>query len=164
VEPAIPEWYYAHIYARRMGVTALKSKMSVDTHEAFKISHRYATSGYYPIIVTGTDARSKVVSLQLVAFIKRPGDSATQGSILSPPADSGGNAKSTGGGMFPWLKYAWPTYGVVSVMALSFWLGERREFLQLMKIPGTQAFVSSMNCGTYRRALSCRHVTASLCR
>jgi hypothetical protein len=113
-----------------------KSNMSIDTHEAFKISHRYAASGYYPIIVTGTDARSRVVTLQLVAFIRRPGDSATQGSILSPPAGSDGNATlASGGDKFPWLKYAWPTYGVVSVMALSFWLGERREFLQLMKTP-----------------------------
>jgi hypothetical protein len=32
-----------------------------------------------------------------------------------------------------WLKFIWPAYGVVILMAVSFWLGEREELIDLKR-------------------------------
>jgi hypothetical protein len=110
-----------------------KSTMTVPSHEPFKISHRYSDRGYYRIVVTGADAKKRTVALQLVAYIRKPGDPATNGNILNPSTSSRGTGNMPqGGGNFRWLVYAaLPTYVVVVVMVFSFWLGERREFLEL---------------------------------
>jgi hypothetical protein len=106
--------------------------LTVPSNDPFKIQHTYKTSGYYPVVVQGIDASQRTVMIQLVAFIKKPGDAATKGSIL--PTQKGPNDRGSGGlSKFKWLLYAWPTYAIIVVMVGSFWLGERRELLMLTK-------------------------------
>jgi hypothetical protein len=61
-----------------------------------------------------------------VAFIRRPGDAPISGAILSDNSGQGGSSSR-----LHWLAYIWPTYLIVAAMVISFWLGERREFLVL---------------------------------
>jgi hypothetical protein len=104
------------------------STQSVPGQDDFEIRHRYATSGYFKIVVTSKDAKGQTALLQLAALVKQPGAAGTIGSIVSgaPPVST------QHGQSFRWLWIAWPTYGVISLMAVSFWLGERREYLQLI--------------------------------
>ncbi|MCA9325829.1 hypothetical protein KDA23_07290 [Candidatus Saccharibacteria bacterium] len=106
------------------------SYFKVQNHNSFTIIHSYSEPGYYPIVVTASDARGRTVSLQLAALIKLPGASGTIGSITNPTPPQGSTDNS---GIGRWMWLAWPTYLVVSLMAASFWLGERREILQLVK-------------------------------
>ncbi|HSH56238.1 MAG TPA: hypothetical protein VK983_05455 [Candidatus Limnocylindrales bacterium] len=92
------------------------------------IQHQYKERGYYPVRVADSDSSRRTASLQLVALIREPSDPAISGSILGPD-----DAAPTGGQRFGWLSYAWPTYAVILIMLASFWLGERREYLKLMK-------------------------------
>lgn len=107
-----------------------ESTMSVTDSDEFGISHKYEESGYYTIIVSATDASNRNASLQLLALIKKPGQPLMGGSLLPPP--NGGSNDSQ------WLMYVWPTYAVVVAMLVSFWLGERREYLELTKKPRTK--------------------------
>jgi hypothetical protein len=104
------------------------SDLSVLDHNQFTIKHHYDQTGYYTILVTGRDAKGREAHLQLAALIKKPGALGTINSILS-----GGNSSQSGGAnSFRWLLVAWPAYAVIALMIVSFWLGERREFLQLI--------------------------------
>ncbi|HEX8182690.1 MAG TPA: hypothetical protein VF575_03750 [Candidatus Saccharimonadales bacterium] len=103
------------------------SDKTVSSHDAFKMVHTYTDSGVYIISVQGTDANKRTTSMQLVAFIRKPGDKPISGAIIPPvgpvgPQDNG----------FGWLQLAWWTYVIVAIMIASFWLGERREFLKLV--------------------------------
>ncbi len=107
-----------------------ESSMTIPRDETVRIEHRYTDRGYYPISVTSTDARRHTVSLQLAAFIRTPGETATRGNVIGPVANSR-QTQSTQEST--WLRYVWSTYAVVAIMVLSFWLGEQREYLMLMK-------------------------------
>jgi hypothetical protein len=96
------------------------------------IRHTYTASGYYKINVHGTDADGRTVSIQLAALVKKPGARGTIGSIIN---ESSGPTAPAPGSSFSWLLLAWPTYVVISVMAISFMLGERREYLRMTHRP-----------------------------
>lgn len=105
------------------------SELVRTTDEPFAIEHTYVASGQYPVWATITDAAGKEVSLQLAAFIRQSGEQVATGNLAAP-----GNGSTHAGApasSFNWLQYAWPTYAVVGIMVLSFWLGERREYLKL---------------------------------
>jgi hypothetical protein len=102
------------------------SNMKVPNNDAFTITHHYEKPGYYTILVKATDAQERKVSLQLVALIRRPSDAPISGAILSDGSGQDGSSSR-----LHWLVYIWPTYLIVAAMVISFWLGERREFLVL---------------------------------
>jgi hypothetical protein len=102
------------------------SQTAVPGHEQFVIQHNYANIGYYTVLVTGEDRNGTTTHLQLAALIKKPGTLGTIGSIVSGGPETGPEVPN-----YKWLLVAWPAYVVVGLMVLSYWLGERREFLQL---------------------------------
>jgi hypothetical protein len=106
-----------------------KSSMVVPNNAEFTISHHYERRGYYPINITGVDAEHHTITIQLAAYVKEPGDPAIGSTSFITPTSTTINTPSKS---YAWLTYAWPSYGVVAVVAASFWLGERREFLQLV--------------------------------
>jgi hypothetical protein len=103
------------------------TQLKITGHDEFEISHRYANPGYYPILVAASDSSGDTAHLQLIALIKLPGALGTIGSIISGRGDPSTISVPD----FHWLFVAWPIYTVIALMILSFWLGERREFLQL---------------------------------
>jgi hypothetical protein len=106
------------------------SGFSIANHDEFEINHTYDRPGYYTVFITGKDALGKETHLQLLALIKLPGALGTIGSIISGKGDSQAPPLN-----FRWLLVAWPAYLVIALMVLSFWLGERREYLQLIGRP-----------------------------
>lgn len=122
-------------YSVRVNWGDSKSTTKHVTDESpFSVTHRYRTPGYYPIVVTATDSQGRVAVVQLAGLIKNPGAAGTIGSILAPPT-----VTTTQGPSFwqshRWLLVAWPAYLLVLLMTVSFWLGERREYLLLVR-PG----------------------------
>jgi hypothetical protein len=105
--------------------------LSVPSHKPFTISHSYQNPGYYPVMVRGNDAAGRTVSLQLVAFVKHAGGSNAINDIVNSQRKPVSSQTATG--IKKWLWVAWPTYTVVSLMAVSFWLGEQRQVLQVVK-------------------------------
>lgn len=96
-------------------------------------SHTYNKAGgyhgSYAPIFTATDTDGQQTSLQLLAIVtNRPTPvtaSAYGGSTLSGLAAAGGRNV----GRF--IKYVWPSYLVIVLMLISYWLGERREYYVL---------------------------------
>jgi hypothetical protein len=103
------------------------SQLRIGGHDEFEINHAYEQPGYYPIFITATDSIGNEAHLQLVALIKLPGALGTIGSIISGHGDAVSPPRD-----FRWLLVAWPAYVVIGLMIFSFWLGERREYLQLI--------------------------------
>lgn len=112
------------------------SAQTIPAAQTVTIRHRYTKAGYYPILVHVTDAKAFATLLQIAAFIKLPG---TAGALFTSPTstDQGwfNNLLSTLVGTKYYLWLAWPTYIVVVLMAVSFWLGERQELHQLAMQP-----------------------------
>ncbi len=96
----------------------------------FTVSHVYAKpggyNGYYPIKVRGVDAAGQAAFLQVMAVVASPTGVAV--TSVEPPLFSNFPVIRTVG---HWLKVAWPAYGIVMLMVVSFWLGERQEYLRL---------------------------------
>jgi hypothetical protein len=108
------------------------SLYSVTSPGALSLMHAYAkVGGYhgsYVVSVTATDAAGAQTSLQLLAIISNPPKGVNA-------LTSGGNQSGSGGfslfgtaNLGRLIDYAWSSYGIVLLMLLSFWLGERREF------------------------------------
>jgi hypothetical protein len=132
------KWTLCYLFGKAPYATTIdwgdssQSHQSVPNHEDFMIRHTYTASGYYKINVDGTDADGRTVSIQLAALVKKPGARGTIGSIIN---ESSGPTAPAPGSSFSWLLLAWPTYVVISVMAISFMLGERREYLRMTHRP-----------------------------
>jgi hypothetical protein len=101
------------------------------------IRHRYDKAGYYPIMITVTDHNGSKRFLQLATRIVNDtsiGDvsavtpNASTQSLILPSSDLANFLSSTK----VWLLVAWPSFLLVSIMAYSFWLGERQEFHLLL--------------------------------
>lgn len=106
------------------------------------ISHRYKKPGYYPVKVTVTDKSGQKRFIQLAALIRKNGSP----DIIQKEGLATGSTTKDGsgglGGLFDltasltnakeWLWLAAPSVGLVSLMAVSFWLGERQELAQLV--------------------------------
>jgi hypothetical protein len=97
----------------------------VSKPQTFTISHTYANSGKYTILVDITDVKGAKTEIQLVAIIK--------GKSLPAATASGSTGGPSRSSYAPWLWLAVPAYSVVALMAVSFWLGEREELRHLAK-------------------------------
>lgn len=94
----------------------------------FSIDHTYKKAGgykgSYTVKFTASDANGTQTYLQLITIVNNP-PSAT--GVTKRPT-SGGFGLTSPDYLRNMLHYVWPGYGVVVLMLLSFWLGERREF------------------------------------
>jgi hypothetical protein len=102
----------------------------------FQITHQYKGQGYYVIKVYATDSGGDQRLLQLATLVKLPG--AVGVISTTNHGSTAGSAKQnplitffagTGG----WLWLAWPSFIIVLLMMLSFWLGERQEYQDLLR-------------------------------
>jgi hypothetical protein len=94
----------------------------------FNISHIYtqpAKNGSYTILINATDQNGNKSFLQLVAIV---GGVKTSSSVFG--SISGGH-----NGLMS-LKTAWQAMGVIGIVIISFWIGERREIYALNRRPG----------------------------
>ncbi|MDB5169050.1 MAG: hypothetical protein JWO41_406 [Candidatus Saccharibacteria bacterium] len=105
--------------------------VSRPTAGSFVFKHTYKkTGGYhgsYAPIFTATDADGQQTALQLLAIVSnRPTPSAAtstdQGNTFS------GMAAISGQNIARYLKYVWPSYFIIVLMLVSYWLGENREY------------------------------------
>jgi len=98
----------------------------------FSVQHVYKKAGgyngYYPIKVTATDAQGRAGFLQVMALV-------TSNKVLPMPTIPGNSFTGflSNGKFDHWLGVAWPAYGIVGLMLVSFWLGERQELIHLMR-------------------------------
>lgn len=104
------------------GSTSLISQASSGS---LSVPHIYKKSennqGSYKIIVTTTDSAGEQTTLQLLAIVNLSNSSMSSVSNISN--------NSAGNGIFSNIdKYIWPSYAIVILMLISFWLGERQEF------------------------------------
>jgi hypothetical protein len=102
----------------------------VSQEEAGKITvnHQYKKAGNrtnssFVIKISGSDSKGRYSYLQLFLIVHPSGVTGFVANTLPP----GPHIKSS------WLKFIWPAYGVVILMAVSFWLGEREELIDLKR-------------------------------
>jgi|SRR5579884_146676 len=79
----------------------------------FYIQHTYQRAGTYQISLQATDSQNKVAFLTVTAIINGQPAIATVANVTKSPANK--------------LLVLWPLYTGVTAVAVSFWLGERRE-------------------------------------
>lgn len=94
------------------------------------LEHRYKKAGGYKgsyvIKITATDNNGANGYAQFITIINNPSPAGVTG--LSRIGGVAGPIATLSSDKFGALiKYAWPSYGVVSLMLTSFWLGELRE-------------------------------------
>jgi hypothetical protein len=89
-------------------------------------THIYTTKAnmrtYFPIIIEVRDARGVKASLQVFAILNDP---TIAGLTKSKPFETTGVYSNI---LLHHLMFAWPAYVLLLVMALCFWLGERRGY------------------------------------
>ncbi len=90
------------------------------------VSHQYKKAGdrtnsSFIVKVSGSDGKGRHSFLQLFLIVHPAGVSGFVANTLP----SGPHIKSS------WFRFIWPAYGVVILMAASFWLGEREELVEL---------------------------------
>jgi hypothetical protein len=103
----------------------------LKTDPLITIKHQYKEPGYYSVVLSVEDSTGSKQTLQLAALINNAKGQSP--FITTPTTSSGaglGNSSNTHNR--DWLILAWPGYITVSLMALSFWLGEKRE-LELIR-------------------------------
>jgi hypothetical protein len=105
------------------------SKQVQNTAGDFDIGHIYEHAGGYKdsftVKVSAADAAGRSAYQQFFVIVVNKHASVTVGNIFSKPPPSFKNDS--------WLWLAWPAYGIILVMTLSFWLGEREELVMLKK-------------------------------
>ncbi|HSX33093.1 MAG TPA: Ig-like domain-containing protein [Candidatus Saccharimonadales bacterium] len=101
--------------------------IQVGNHDQFSLDHSYKASGNYTITLTVTDAAKASSVMQLVAVVQNP--SLASASIISTGQ---GPLASFLNGIRQRLWLIWPSYVVVVLMAIGYWLGEREEYQQLV--------------------------------
>ena len=104
-----------------------QSRMPVARAGSFTVSHVYTSSGYYVIKVYATDSSGGSAMIQLIAYVRdlAAGGTLSQSGPFLPSGLSGLEALFDGANRWLWL--AWPTYITVTLMVVSFWLGERQS-------------------------------------
>ena len=90
--------------------------------------------GSYTVKISTTDAAGNQTFLQLLVIINDPPTKNVAGSLQSS-GGGGGIAALASGSLNRLIKYVWPSYGLVVLMLLSFWLGELREIKNLKPRP-----------------------------
>jgi hypothetical protein len=102
------------------------------------LSHKYATTGRYTVTFKILDKVKGETVLQLIAIVQTPIFSASSGSTDNTTFPAGnGDFSSIISSTLPvlvkhWVAAAWVSYATVSLMSISFWLGERQEIAQLI--------------------------------
>jgi hypothetical protein len=112
-----------------------KSNLSQSAAGEFEISHTYSkvgkNSGYYTIKVSATDSAGQKAFLQFFLLIKAAqGAPVGTGTITTTKP----NNPFSGVSSETLLLLAWPAYGIVVLMAISYWLGEREEITMLRRL------------------------------
>lgn len=105
---------------------------SIKEPSALSIQHTYSRTGAYhgsyPVKIHATDSEQNQTYLQLLAIISN-----------RPKTVASGTTSGSGGG-FQFgqftsighvIAYVWSTYGLIVLMLISFWLGERRELFAI---------------------------------
>jgi hypothetical protein len=100
----------------------------ISQKEPGKVSayHRYkkvgnGTKGSFVVRLSGSDTDGRQAFLQLFLLVNPAGVPGFVANTLP----SGPHFKTS------WLKLIWPAYIIILLMAFSFWLGEREEFIEL---------------------------------
>jgi hypothetical protein len=116
----------------------VNSTVNVPTDPTIVLHHKYLNSGYYPIIIMVQDAKGSHKILQLAALVKPTGaagiinftkTTTSHNTKLSQES----NATSFVNSVRSWLWLAWPTYLIVLLMVVSYWLGEKNEYQLIFK-------------------------------
>ncbi|HEX5394834.1 MAG TPA: PKD domain-containing protein [Candidatus Saccharimonadales bacterium] len=119
--------------------------LSFSGGDSFAISHVYSAAGTFKVIVKATDSNGSSNLLQLFAVIvpltpAAGGNTNTSsdnllgcnyGDLFDPSASLscfGGSFLSKFRGL---IKYILPGYAIVSLMAISYWLGEKEEIFKI---------------------------------
>jgi hypothetical protein len=107
-----------------------KSTLHYKTDPIITLTHTYHKSGYFAIVVTSVDSTGQKRIIQLPALIAASnGKVDFLGSAAQARQVSGGSGSSSGlVKAQKWLLLAWPSYLVLVLMCISFWLGERQDF------------------------------------
>ena len=94
----------------------------------YKITHQYALPGNYVIKLSLMDHSGNTDLLQLIAIVKGNSDAlgSSSGNIYGSPGSS-----SVLPSLGSWLWLIWPSYLIIILMLVSFWLGEKQEFRYL---------------------------------
>jgi hypothetical protein len=112
------------------------SNLVFNTDPIFKITHHYSVEGYYAIKVKAVDKTGVVRFIQLAARIVRPNTtgnlSTTSTNYSLPIIDHKATIKIFAASR-SWLWLAWPSFIIVLIMLISFWLGERQEVHKMYK-------------------------------
>jgi len=92
--------------------------VQMDTKDLV-MEHSYKKAGTYSVKINGADAEQATAFLQLTALVIGN----------QPPASIAGTTKppSINNRLHNWLWLLWPSYALLILMAISFWLGEREE-------------------------------------
>jgi len=109
------------------------STLHLATDPIINLTHTYDGAGYYPIVVRATDSKGQQKISQLAALITNsagviPG---TTTPTTTPTSQSLVTSVGNTINQQKWLLLAWPAYLIVVLMAISFWLGEKRRYTQL---------------------------------
>ncbi|HEY4963350.1 MAG TPA: hypothetical protein VIH90_01505 [Candidatus Saccharimonadales bacterium] len=114
------------------------STIDVPTDPVIVLHHKYANPGYYPLLIKTSDAKGSLKTLQLAALIKPVGASGlvnfnTINTLHDTKLSHQSSFSSFMGRVKSWLWLAWPTYLIVLLMVISYWLGEKTEYQLLFK-------------------------------
>lgn len=85
-------------------------------NQSFTIGHIYSKPGTYQIRIQGSDANGRVAFMTVAAIVNG-----------QPSAATGSTDEAVSPGTLARLLTLWPLYTSVVAIAISFWLGERRE-------------------------------------
>ncbi|MES2875992.1 MAG: hypothetical protein V4678_00820 [Patescibacteria group bacterium] len=85
-------------------------------NQSFTVGHVYSRPGTYQVSIQGSDANGRVAFMTVAAIVN------------GQPAIASGNSQPTvSAGTMARLLTLWPLYASIVAVAISFWLGERRE-------------------------------------
>lgn len=92
-------------------------------NQSFSVGHIYKNPGTYQVTIQGTDANGRVAFLTVAAIVN--GQASTAGATDGEPSIPASTMAQ--------LLTLWPLYTSMVAIAISFWLGERREKHILLK-------------------------------
>jgi hypothetical protein len=129
---------YAVSVAWGDGQSTVVSRKDTGT---FSIEHKYAAPGpqknhSYTVTISGSDLDGNQARLQLFVIINSRSVSPAAASIASPSCKNSGFSLVSISCFIEntnLLKFLWPAYGIVLLMVVSYWLGEREEVVILTK-------------------------------
>jgi hypothetical protein len=112
-----------------------KDTVNQATAGEFEISHTYSdvgkNGGYYAIKISAADSAGQKAFLQFFLLLKaQQGAPVSTGTITTKKP----NNPFSGISSQTLLLLAWPAYGIVVLMAISYWLGEREEVAVLKRL------------------------------